>query len=114
MFHRVSQDIKSFISGRDLVVFAIGIGLSNQLQATLKTLIDSLIMPVVSQLTGVTNLNSRSLELQKPKGNNPGIKVAWGAALQSIVVFAISLVVMVEIARYVTVHYVKSTSVTFV
>ena len=110
---RVARDIQSFISGRDLVIFAVAIALSNQLQITLKVIIDSLVMPFVSKLTGATNLNSRAFDLQTPQGKDLGIKLGWGAALQSVIVFFISLVVLVEIARYITVHYVTSASVKF-
>lgn len=114
MFRRVGRDILSFVSGRDLVVFAVGIALSNQMQITIKTLIDNLIMPFVSKLTGADNLANRSIHLKSPDGKDLGIKIGWGAALQSVIIFAITLVVMVEMARYITVHYVKSSSVQFV
>ena len=110
---RIGSDIKSFISGKDLVIFAISLALSTQLQTTLKTFIDNMIMPFVSKLTGATNLATRSLDLQLPDGKDLGIKLGWGAALQSVIVFFITLVLMVEIARYVTVHYVSSSTVTF-
>ena len=111
---RIARDIQSFVSGKDLVVFAIGIALSNQFQATVKTLIDSMIMPFVSKLTGATNLSSRTYDLQSAQGKSLGIKLGWGAALEALIVFCITLVVMVEIARYITVHFVKSSTVTFV
>jgi large-conductance mechanosensitive channel len=113
MIGRIGQDIKSFISGKDLVIFAISLALSTQLQTTLNKIIDTMIMPFVSKLTGTTNLAARSVELQTPGGKDLGIKLGWGAALQSLIVFFISLVIMVEIARYVTVHYVPSSTVKF-
>jgi large-conductance mechanosensitive channel len=113
MFGRIASDIKSFISGKDLVIFAIGLALSAQLQTTLKTIIDNMIMPFVSKLTGATTLATRHLELQTPSGKDLGIKLGWGAALQSIIVFFITLVIMVEIARYITVNFVTSSTVQF-
>jgi large-conductance mechanosensitive channel len=111
---RILRDIQSFVSGKDLVVFAIALALSNNFQALLKVLIDTLIMPFVSQLTGPTNLASRTWELQAPiSGKNLGINLGWGAALQAIITFVITLVIMVEIARYLTVKFVKSSTVTF-
>lgn len=112
---RIGHDIKSFISGKDLVVFAVGIALSNQLQATLKSIIDNLIMPLVSNSTGVDNLSNRSYTLHTStiEGKQKSITLNWGAALQSVITLFISLVVMVEVARYITTHYVKSSSVTF-
>lgn len=116
VFSGLQKDIKSFISGRDLVVFAIGLALSTQFQATLKSIIDGLIMPFVSSSTGVGNLATRAWELNVPKvvgKETTPIKVMWGSALQSVIVFFITLIIMVKIAKYVTVHYVKSTSVSF-
>jgi large-conductance mechanosensitive channel len=104
----IGKDIKSFVSGKDLVVFSIALALSTQFQTTIKTLIDQLIMPFVSYITGKTNLNARSIDLVK--GN---IKIGWGAAAQSVIVLVISLVLMVEIAKYVSTYYVKSSTVTF-
>jgi len=110
---RIARDIKSFISGKDLVVFAIGLALSARFQETIKSLIDSLIMPFVSKLTGVTALNTRQLVLEKEKDGKPGISLKWGAALESVIVFFITLVIMVEIARYITVNFIKSSTVSF-
>lgn len=113
MLRRIGKDIRSFVSGKDLVVFAIGIALSNQFQATVKSVIDNLIMPFVSKLTGVNQLRNRSYNLQTPQGKDLGITLTWGAALESVLTFAITLLVMVELARYITIHFVKSSSVTF-
>lgn len=112
VFAGLQKDIKSFISGRDLVVFAVGLALSTQLQATLKSIIDNMILPFVSKLTGATNLESRKFSLLKTS-NGFGIDLRWGAALQSVIVFFITLIIMVKIAKYITVHYVKSASVKF-
>lgn len=114
MLKRVAEDIKSFIAGKDLVVFAIGLALSTQFQETVRTLIDSLIMPFISVLTGATKLDSRTIRLNTPVKNAEPIYIQWGKALKSIIVFMITLVVMVEIARYLTVRYVTSSSVQFV
>jgi large-conductance mechanosensitive channel len=111
---RIARDIKSFISGKDLVIFAISIALSNAFQTTIKTMIDTLIMPFVSKVTGATSLSTRAYEIRSAEAGAPSITVGWGAALESAIVFAITLVVMVQIARYITVHYVKSSTVTFV
>jgi large-conductance mechanosensitive channel len=113
MLGRVADDIKSFIGGKDLVVFAIGLALSSQFQATIGTLIDSLIMPFISSLTGATRLDNRSVQLGKPLPNGDPIRLFWGRALKSIIVFMITLVIMVEIARYLTVNFVSSSTVTF-
>lgn len=115
VFAGLQKDIKSFISGRDLVVFAVGLALSTQLQATLKSIIDGLIMPFVSTATGAGNLATRAWDLKVPTpgSKDPVIKVLWGAALNSIIVFFITLIIMVKIAKYITVHYVKSASVSF-
>jgi large-conductance mechanosensitive channel len=110
----LGKDIKSFISGRDLVVFAVGIALSTQLQATMKSVIDNVIMPFISNITGVGNLATRASVLKVPvPGKDLGIKVGWGAALHAVIVFFITLVIMVKIAKYITVNYVKSASVSF-
>ena len=60
-----------------------------------------------------TSLANRAIEIQTASGKDLGIRVGWGAALQSIIVFFISLVIMVELARYITVHYVTSSTVKF-
>ena len=104
----VLRDIKSFVSGKDLIIFSVGLALSNEIQTLIRTLINQLIMPFVSFATGKTNLSSRTIDLQ-----DANIKVGYGAALQATIVFAITLVVMVEIAKYITQHYVKSSSVSF-
>lgn len=108
---QVLKDIKSFVSGRDLVVFAVTIALSNQLQATLQTIISNTVMPFVSTAMGATKLTDRSIELTKPKGDRPGIKIGWGAALNAGIVFFITLVVMVQIVKFLTTHYVKTSSI---
>jgi large-conductance mechanosensitive channel len=117
MFIGLRKDIISFISGRDLVVFAIGLILSAQLQTTLKSFIDNLIMPFVSKITGSGNLEARSWKLTVPLPGGGtkdlGIKVGWGAAIHSVIVFIITLVTMVKVAKYITVNYVKSASVSF-
>lgn len=113
MLGRVGRDIQSFLSGRDLVIFAIGIALSNEMQTALRTIIGSMIMPIVSKFTGADNLKDRAINLKGPNGQELGIKLGWGAALQSLIVFFITLVIMVEIARYVTLNFVKSSSVQF-
>lgn len=110
---QIGKDVKSFVSGKDLVVMSIALALSTQFQATVKSVVDNLFMPFVSKITGATNLNSRSFELVAPSGKELGIKVTWGAALQSVIVFLITLVIMVQIAKYLTLHYVKSSSVSF-
>lgn len=111
---QVLKDIKSFVSGRDLVVFAVTIGLSNQLQAALQTIISNTVMPFVSVVSGATKLSDRSIELKKPKGDLPGIKIGWGAALNAGIVFFITLVIMVQIVKLITTRYVKSSSITWV
>lgn len=113
MLQRVADDIRSFIGGKDLVVFAIGLALSTQFQETIRTLIDSLIMPFISTLTGATRLDTRSVQLKAPLKDADPIRIYWGRALKTMIVFIITLIVMVEIARYLTVNFVKSSSVTF-
>lgn len=115
VFAGLQKDIKSFVSGRDLVIFAITLALSTQFQATLKSIIDNMIMPFVSSMTGASNLATRSWDLRVPTpgSKDPVIKLTWGAALQSIIVFFITLIIMVKTAKYLTVHYVKSSSVSF-
>ncbi len=109
---RILKDIKSFIAARDLAMLAITIALSNQFQQTTKTIIDTMIMPFVSRVTGATNLKSRAIDLQTPKGKSLGIQLGWGAAVESVIVFIITLVVMVQMARYFT-KLVKSPTVSF-
>lgn len=113
MLSRIGRDIQSFLSGRDLVIFAIGIALSNEMQTALRTIIANMVMPIVSKFTGADNLKDRSINLKGPNGQDLGIKLGWGTALQSLIVFFITLIIMVEIARYVTLNFVKSSSVQF-
>ena len=132
MLERIAEDIKNFVSGRDLVVFAITLALANQLQITLNKFIETIIMPFIARLLGgstpsttpatpttglaaqlQTSLANRAIDIQTASGKDLGIRVGWGAALQSIIVFFISLVIMVELARYITVHYVTSSTVKF-
>lgn len=105
---RVLRDIRAFISSRDLLVFAVGIALSNRFQKTLESLIDTLVMPVVSWVTGTRQLASREARVGD-------VKLAWGKALESVIVLAISVVVMVEVVRWLTTHVkgLKSSSVTW-
>lgn len=105
---RVLRDIRSFVSSKDLVVFAVMLALSNQLQTTLNTLIDALIMPFVSHVTGRARLSTR--EARVP---GTGITVRWGAAAYALITFAISLVVMVEIVRLIVTRARLTSSVTF-
>lgn len=114
MLSRIGSDIKAFVAGKDLVVFAIGLALSTQFQDTVRTLIDALIMPFISTLTGATKLESRNFALKTPVGNTEPIYIYWGRAIKSLITFLITLVIMVEIARYLTVKYVTSSSVKFV
>jgi large-conductance mechanosensitive channel len=109
----ILKDVKSFISSRDLIVFAVGIALSNQLQSTIHTMINALIMPFFSAVTGPTNLASRTIDLKPPSDKLPAIKVGWGAALNALLTFLITLVIMVELVKYVTTRFVKSSSVTW-
>ena len=67
-------------------------------------MIDATIMPFVSKLTG-------DEIVEYDIGGD--IEIEWGKALESLVVFFITLIVMVQIARYITVNYVKSSSVSF-
>jgi large-conductance mechanosensitive channel len=113
MLGRIASDIKSFVGGKDLVVFAIALALSTQFQETIRTLIDSMIMPFFSKLTGATRLDDRKLEISPPVGKNLSINLMWGKALKALIVFVITLIIMVEIARYLTVNFVKSSTVTF-
>lgn len=105
---RVAKDIQSFVASKDLIVFAVGVALSNQLQATLNTLITSLIMPFVSYWTGVNDLSSRTWVLNE---GEPGIKLNWGAAANAIITFTITIAVLVEFTRFVTTKYVKSQTI---
>lgn len=114
MLGRIASDIKAFVGGKDLVVFAIGLALSTQFQDTIRTLIDSLIMPFISTLTGANKMESRSFRLKAPVGNTDPIYIYWGRALKSLITFTITLIIMVEIARYLTVRYVTSSTVKFV
>ena len=106
MTWQVLRDIKAFVGGKDLLVFAVAIALSNQLQSTLATLIDSLVMPVVSTTLGTQKLKDRSFQIPKTD-----IAIKWGAALNALIMFGIALVVMVEITKYITTRFVKSTSI---
>jgi large-conductance mechanosensitive channel len=113
MLGQIITDIKSFVSGKDLVVFAIALALSAQFQSTIRTAIDGLIMPFISKLTGATNLSSRSLQISPPTASTGAISIQWGKALESFILFCITLIIMVEIAKYLTVHFVESSSVKF-
>lgn len=110
---QIIADIKSFVSGKDLVVFAIALALSAQFQSTVKTAIDSLIMPFISKLTGATNLSQRQIQISPPTSKTGAITIQWGKALESFIMFVITLVFMVQIAKYLTVHFVESSSVKF-
>lgn len=110
---RILSDIKAFVGGKDLVVFAIALALSAQFQETIRTFIDSMIMPFISKLTGATRLETREFEISPPVGTKLSITLGWGRALKSFIVFCITLVIMVEIARYLTVHFVQSSTVKF-
>jgi large-conductance mechanosensitive channel len=113
MLSRIGSDIKAFVGGKDLVVFAIGLALSTQFQDTVRTLIDSLIMPFISTLTGATRLETRNFKIKTPLGGAEPIYIYWGRAIKSAITFIITLIVMVEIARYLTVRYVNSSTVKF-
>ena len=106
----VLRDVRSFISSKDLLVLAVGLALSTQFQKTLETVIDALVMPVVSWLTGRSHLASREARV-------PGTRIAlaWGKALEAVLVFLVSLVVMVEIVKWLTTSIagLRSTSVTW-
>jgi len=113
MLGQIITDIKSFVSGKDLVVFAIALALSAQFQSTVKTAIDGLIMPFISKFTGATNLSARSIQISPATSSTGAIAIQWGKALESFIMFCIQLVVMVQIAKYLTVHFVQSSSVKF-
>jgi hypothetical protein len=42
-----------------------------------------------------------------------GSTINWGKAVESFIMFCITLVIMVEIAKYLTVYFVESTTVKF-
>lgn len=107
---RVAKDVKAFVSGKDLVVLAVGLALSTQLQATLNAVIQNLIMPFISFFTGPTNLVERAYILNDDEKHRT-IKIGWGAALNALITFAITTVVMVEFARFVTTTLVQSSTI---
>jgi len=109
----ILKDIKAFVSSRDLLVFAIGVGLSNSFQSTLTTIINSMVMPFVSVITGPTNLASRSYDLKPPTSKLPAIKLGWGAALNAAITFIITLIVMVEVLKFISLRYMPTKSVTW-
>lgn len=100
------RDVKTFVSSRDLIVFGAAIALSNQLQTTLNTLIESLVMPLVSRVTGQQKLKDRALVLGRT-----GVAIKWGAALNAVVTFSIALVVTVQIAKLLTTKVFGSGSI---
>ena len=84
----IHSDITTFISSKDVVVFAVTIAVSTQIQALLTSLINNIAMPVVSLATGNTNLATRSFYIRKPqpdaKPPRAGIEIAYGAALNQL------------------------------
>ena len=102
----IHSDITTFITSKDVVVFAVTIAVSTQIQALLTSLINNIAMPVVSLATGNTNLATRSFYIRKPqpdaKPPRAGIEIAYGAALNQLIIFLISLVILVEFAKAVS------------
>ena len=111
---QVLNDIKAFVSGKDLVVFAIALALSASFQSLVRTWIDALIMPFISKITGATNLSHRQFQISPPTSKTAAITIYWGKALESLIIFLITLVTMIEIAKYLTVHFVESSTVKFI
>lgn len=86
---KVIEDFKSFALKGNVIDMAIGVVIGGAFGKIVTSLVNDLITPLISMITGKTNLAKLSLSLSGEKGADGYVGIMYGQFIQNIIDFLI-------------------------
>jgi large conductance mechanosensitive channel len=85
----VFQEFKKFALRGNVIDMAVGIIIGGAFGTLVKSLVDDVIMPPIGMLTSDVNFRDLSYVLKPAAGNQPAIRLNYGAFINNIITFLI-------------------------
>jgi large conductance mechanosensitive channel len=84
---------KEFLTKSNALALAIGVIIGAALGGVVNTLVNSVIMPPIGYLLGGVDFASIKTVLKEATATTPEVSIAWGLLINSLIVFAIVMLV---------------------
>lgn len=82
-------EFKEFAMRGNVIDMAVGVVIGAAFGKIVSSLVDNIIMPLVSVVTGGADFSDKAITLHEAVGDTPAVVLSYGAFIQSIVDFLI-------------------------
>jgi large conductance mechanosensitive channel len=86
---KLLTEFKEFAMRGNVIDMAVGVVIGAAFGKIVSSLVDNIIMPVVSVITGGVDFSEKAITLKEAVGDTPAVLLSWGAFVQAIIDFLI-------------------------
>ena len=79
------KDFINFVREQGVVGLAVGLAIGLAATETVQSIVEGFINPIVGFIAGGGNLATKSWTVVEASGSSPGLVIAWGSILSSVI-----------------------------
>ena len=91
---KLISEFKAFAMRGNVIDMAVGVIIGGAFGKIVSSLVNDIIMPVITLLTGAADFSQLSFVLKEPTASSKGISLMYGAFLQNVIDFLIIALVI--------------------
>ncbi|MCD7808859.1 MAG: large-conductance mechanosensitive channel protein MscL [Erysipelotrichaceae bacterium] len=95
------QDFKEFAMRGNVIDMAIGVIIGGAFSSIVSSLVNDVIMPVITLLTGAADFTSMSFVLKAATAESEAIAINYGSFIQAVIDFLIIALVIFIMLRFI-------------
>lgn len=95
------KEFKEFAIKGNIIDLAIGVIIGGAFSKIVSSLVNDIIMPLITLITGASDFSSLSIVLKKPVDGGEGISLMYGSFLQNIIDFFIIALVIFLMLKFI-------------
>ncbi len=97
----IVKEFKEFINRGSILDLAIGVAIGGALNTLVKSLVDDMIMPIVSLVMGGVDFTSLAIEIPNFFGADTTARIAYGNFLQNVVNFLVIAATVFLVVKFI-------------
>lgn len=98
---KLISEFKEFAVKGNVIDMAVGVIIGSAFGKIVSSLVNDIIMPIVTLMTGATDFSGLSIVLKEPVDGSQGISLMYGSFLQNVIDFLIiALVIFFDVKVY--------------
>ena len=98
---KLISEFKEFAVKGNVIDMAVGVIIGSAFGKIVSSLVNDIIMPIVTLMTGATDFSGLSIVLKEPVDGSQGISLMYGSFLQNVIDFLIIALVIFLMLKFI-------------